>query len=127
LYITLPFFSVALVCQVVTCAFYTSRFEMSIIVGMPIFFTVCTLSNIPFVFGRSLNFILHCYVYSTIYILYCTLKISLIFGAGFSSTRNMESVSLVLYCLIFQIFVTMCPSFSVSVLNSSGLMEIAYF
>jgi hypothetical protein len=27
-------------------------FEMAIIFGVPISFTVCTLSNIPFVFGR---------------------------------------------------------------------------
>jgi hypothetical protein len=45
------FFSVGLVCQVVTCAFYTSNFEMAVIFGVPIPLTVCTLSNIPFVFG----------------------------------------------------------------------------
>jgi hypothetical protein len=40
---------------------------------------------------------------------------SLLFGAGFSSTKTIERGSLVLYCLIFQIFVTLCHSFSVSV------------
>jgi hypothetical protein len=34
---------------------------------------------------------------------------------------------LVLYCIIFQIFVTVCPSFSVSVLISSVLMESFFF
>jgi hypothetical protein len=34
------------------------------------------------------------------------------FGAGFSPTKNMESGSLVPYCLIFHIFETVCPSFS---------------
>jgi Pyruvate/2-oxoacid:ferredoxin oxidoreductase delta subunit len=37
--------------------------------------------------------------------------------------KNVERVSLVLYCLMFQIFVTVCPSFSISSLISSGLME----
>jgi hypothetical protein len=50
--ITRSFFLVALVCQVVTCAFDTSRFETAIIFGVPIYLTVCTLSHIPFVFGR---------------------------------------------------------------------------
>jgi hypothetical protein len=61
------------------------------------------------------NFILHCYMYST-------LNISLLFEAGFSSTKNMESGSSVLYCLMFQIFVTECPNVSISTLYS-GLME----
>jgi hypothetical protein len=50
--ITRSFYSVALVCQMVTCTFQASRFEMAIIFGVPISLTVCTLSNIPFVFGR---------------------------------------------------------------------------
>jgi hypothetical protein len=49
--ITRSFFSVALICQVATCAFDASRFEMAIILGVPISLTVCTLSNISFVFG----------------------------------------------------------------------------
>jgi hypothetical protein len=43
---------VALICRVVTLAFHASRVEMAIIFGVCIFLTVCTLSNIPFVFGR---------------------------------------------------------------------------
>jgi ABC-type amino acid transport system permease subunit len=48
--ITKSFFYLALVCHVVTCAFYVSRFEMAIIFRVPISLTVCTLSNIPVVF-----------------------------------------------------------------------------
>jgi hypothetical protein len=33
-------------------AFHASRSEMAIIFGVPILFTVCTLNNISFVFGR---------------------------------------------------------------------------
>jgi hypothetical protein len=47
------FLSVALVCQMVTCAFDASRFEMAIIFGVPISLAVWLYSNIPFVFGRS--------------------------------------------------------------------------
>jgi hypothetical protein len=59
------------------------------------------------------NLILHCCI-----LVYSTLNMSLLFRAGFSSTKNMEIGSLVLYCLIFQIFVTVWPSFSISVLIS---------
>jgi hypothetical protein len=50
--ITRSFFSVALVRHVVTRTFDASRFERVIIFGVPISLTVCTLRNIPFVFGR---------------------------------------------------------------------------
>jgi hypothetical protein len=49
--ITRYFVSVALVCQVVICAFDTPRFEMAVIFGVSISFTVCTLNSNPFVFG----------------------------------------------------------------------------
>jgi hypothetical protein len=49
---TKSFSSVVLVCQVVNCAFVAFRIEMVIIFGVPISLTVCTLNNIPFVFGR---------------------------------------------------------------------------
>jgi hypothetical protein len=49
--ITRSFFSVALVCQVVTCAFHTPRFEIAIVVSAPLSLTVCALDNISFVFG----------------------------------------------------------------------------
>jgi hypothetical protein len=52
---------------------------------------------------------------------------SLLFGAGFSSTKNIESGSLVLYCLIFQIFVAESPSFSIPVLIFQGWWSSAYF
>jgi hypothetical protein len=53
----------------------------------------------------------------------CALKISFLFGAGFNSTKNVERRSLVLYCLMLQVFVTVYPSFSISDLISAGLME----
>jgi hypothetical protein len=63
------------------------------------------IEQYPFCVLGGSNFILHCCMYST-------LNISLLFGAGFSYTKkNMEYVSLGLYCLMFQIFVTVCPSF----------------
>jgi hypothetical protein len=37
--------------HVVSCAFDASRFEMVIIFGVPISLTVCTMRNIPLVFG----------------------------------------------------------------------------
>jgi hypothetical protein len=49
------------------------------------------------------NLILRCCKYNLIY--------ALIVWAGFGSIKNMESGSLVLYCLIFHIFETVCPSF----------------
>jgi hypothetical protein len=36
----------------VTCVFDACQFEMAIFFGVPISLTVCTLNNIPFVFGR---------------------------------------------------------------------------
>jgi hypothetical protein len=47
------FFSVALVCQVVTWAFGGSQFEVGIIFGVPISLTVCTMSNVPGVYHHS--------------------------------------------------------------------------
>jgi hypothetical protein len=111
--VTRSYFSVALVCQVVTCTFDASRFEMAIIFGVPIL-TVCTLSNIHFVFGWFE------FYFALLYI--SALNVSLLFWADFSY-KNMKSGSLVLYSLIVQIFVTMCPSFSISVLISSWLMQ----
>jgi hypothetical protein len=70
------FFSLALACQVVSCAFDSFRFEMAVIIYVPIYLTICTLSNIPFVFGGS-NFILHCSI--------CPIfNMPLLFGAGFT-------------------------------------------
>jgi hypothetical protein len=90
--ITRSFFMVALVCQVVTCAFDTFHFEGEIIFVVPISLTLCTLGILCF--GSS-NFILHCCLYST-------LNVSLLFRVGFSSTNYTEKGSIVLYCLIFQ-------------------------
>jgi hypothetical protein len=94
---------------------HSSLFEMAIIFGVLISLTVCTLSNIPFVFRRFE------YYFALLYIFY--IEYILVFGAGFSSIKNIESGSLVLYCLMFQIFVFVCPSFSISVFISSGLIE----
>jgi hypothetical protein len=45
----------------------------------------------------------------------------LVIKAGFNSTKNIGSESLVLCCFMFQIFVNLCSSFLV--LMSSGLMD----
>jgi hypothetical protein len=108
--ITRSFFSVALVCQVVTGAFDTFQFEMTIF-GVPISLTVCTLSNIPFVFGRFE------FYFALLYIFY--IKYIFVIRGRFQFYKD----SLVLYCLLFQMFVTVFPSFLISVLISSGLME----
>jgi hypothetical protein len=67
--ITRSFFSVALVCQVVTCAFHTSRFEMAIIFGVPISLTVCTFGNMHFVFGRFEFYFALLYIFNIEYVL----------------------------------------------------------
>jgi hypothetical protein len=72
--------SVALIYQMVTGTFDTPRIEMAVIFCMPISLAVCTLCNTPFMFGRY-EFILKCCMYST-------LKLSLLFGAGFNSTKK---------------------------------------
>jgi hypothetical protein len=82
--ITRSLFSVALVCQVVTCAFNASWFEIAIIAGMPIFLTVRTSSNIPFVFGRFE------FYFALVYIFYME---CLLFVEGFSSTKTMRAVA----------------------------------
>jgi hypothetical protein len=76
------FFPVALVCQVVTCAFDTSQSEVAIISGVPISLIVCTLNNIPFAFGRFK------FYFALLY--QSTLNMSLLHGAGFSSAKNIE-------------------------------------
>jgi hypothetical protein len=43
---------VTMVCQMVTCAFDASQFEVTIISGVSISLAICTLSNIPFVVGQ---------------------------------------------------------------------------
>jgi hypothetical protein len=79
------FFSVALVCHAVTCAFDASRFEMAIIFGVPISLTVCAYGNIPFLFGR---FELHFALLYTFYIEYV-----LAIWGRFQFYKNMESDS----------------------------------
>jgi hypothetical protein len=48
---------------------------------------------------------------------------SLLFGAGLSSTETIESGRLVLYCLIFQIFVTVYPGTLISAFIYLRLMQ----
>jgi hypothetical protein len=50
--ITRSFYSVALIFQEVTCAFDAHGLEVAIIFVMSLTLIVCTLSSIPFVFGR---------------------------------------------------------------------------
>jgi hypothetical protein len=40
-----------LVYLMVTCALDASQFEVAVVFGVPISFAICTLSNIPIVFG----------------------------------------------------------------------------
>jgi hypothetical protein len=62
--ISISFFLVALVCQVVTCAFDACQFDVAIIFGVSIPLRVCTLSNIPSVFGQlKFYFALLCIFY----------------------------------------------------------------
>jgi hypothetical protein len=105
--ITRSFFSVALVYQVVTCASDAPRFEMAINLGVIISLMVCI--EISLLCWGDSNFILHCCICHS--------------GQLSVLQKNMESGSLVLYRLIFQTFVTKCPSSSISVLISSGLIE----
>jgi hypothetical protein len=102
-------FFMVLVCQVVTCALHAPRFEMVIIFYVPISLTVCTLSNISFVFRLfEFNFAL-LYIFYNEYVL--------VIRSRFQFYKNYGR--LVLYCLIFDIFVTVFPSFSISVLITS--------
>jgi hypothetical protein len=61
--ITRSFFLLALVCEV------ASRFAKAIIFGVPISLTVCTFSNMPFVFGRFEFYFELLYIFYTEYVL----------------------------------------------------------
>jgi hypothetical protein len=103
------------------CALDASWFEVAINFGVPISSIVCTLINIPFVFGRFE------FYFALLYIFYIEYALVIWDRFQFYKKKNMESGSLVLYCVIFQMFVTMCPSFSISVLISSRLMDLFIF
>jgi hypothetical protein len=113
--ITRSFFMMALIRQMVTCSFHASRFKMAIIFGVPISLTVYTVCNISGVFGRF-------EFYFTLLQKFCIEDIFVIRGR-LKVYKNMESGCLVLCCLMFHIFVTVCPRFAISVLISSGSME----
>jgi hypothetical protein len=53
----------------VTCAFHTSRFEMAMIFGVPTSSTVCTMSNISFVFGQFKFYFALLYIFYFEYVL----------------------------------------------------------
>jgi hypothetical protein len=91
--ITRSFLSVALISQVVTGTFDTSQFEMALIFAC-LYHRQFAHRVISLLSLGSLNFILHCCMYSM-------LKMFLLFGAGFSLTKNMGRGNLVLYCLMF--------------------------
>jgi hypothetical protein len=76
-HITRSFFSVALVCQVITCTFDASRFEMAILLVVLWHWAISLLC-----LGGS-NFILQCRIYST-------LNMPLLFGA--SLTLSFDTV-----------------------------------
>jgi hypothetical protein len=63
------FFSVEFVCQVVTCAFDTSQFEVAMLFGVPTSLIVCTLGNIPFEFGWLEFYFAALYIFSIEYVL----------------------------------------------------------
>jgi hypothetical protein len=69
-------------------------------------------NNIPFVFGQFEFYFALLYIFHVEYIF-------IIWGW---SAKNIEKGSLVLYCLIFQMFVYGCPNFLISILILSGLM-----
>jgi hypothetical protein len=83
----------------VTCAFDVSGFEVTVVFGVPISLEICTLSNVPFEFGQF-----------EFYLYYSRLV------SGLQRT-------LVLYCLILKMFVTVCPDVLISVVVSSEFME----
>jgi hypothetical protein len=82
----------------VTCVFDASQFKVTIVFGVPISLEICTLSNIPFVFGQFGFYFALLYIFYVEYIF--------VIRGWFQSTKNSERGSLVLYCLIFQTFVT---------------------
>jgi hypothetical protein len=87
----------------------TSQFKVAVISCVPLFWYLWTLGNIPFMFYFTLLYVLYVeYLYVV---------------RGGSLTKNMKRGSLFLYCLMFQMFVTVCPSFSISDLISAGLMK----
>jgi hypothetical protein len=80
--ITRSFLLVAFICQVVSDAFDTSRFETAAIFCVPHLWQFVHWAISPLCFGGS-NFILHCCIYSTF-------KISLVFGTVLILIKNME-------------------------------------
>jgi uncharacterized membrane protein YhhN len=98
---------------VVTCAFDASQFKVAVVFGVPVSLAVCTLGTMFLVSGRFKFYFVSLYTFDIENICYL----------GQVAVKNMESGSLFLYCLMFQIFVTECPNFSISTLMSSGLME----
>jgi hypothetical protein len=88
--ITRALFSVALICQVVTCTFGLSRFKMAIIFSVPISLTVCTWSNIPFVFGRFEFYFALLYIFYIEYVLVDRLCGLVVRVPGYRSDREVR-------------------------------------
>ena len=75
-----------------------------------------TLYDIFLIYSRRLNlydFVLYCFM----------LYISFLFSAGFKSTKNKFSGSLVVLCCAFIVFRTLCPSSDSSCFVSSVSVE----
>jgi hypothetical protein len=61
----------------VTCAFDASWCEVTIVLGVPMSLAICTLSNIPFVFGRFEFYLALLYIFYVeyIYIIWCWVQV----------------------------------------------------
>jgi hypothetical protein len=88
---------------------------MAIVFCMPMSLTICAVGNLPFVPGWfKFNFTL---------VKVFDIEDRLIDECRFEIDKKIESGSFVRYCVIFQTFATLCPSFSISALMWSGIME----
>jgi hypothetical protein len=97
---------------VVTGTFDASLFEMPIIFGVSVALAVGTLDYFPFVFRRfEFDFAL-LQMFNEKYV-------PVIWGR-FEFHKNMHKGSLVQFCVIFQMLVTWCPRFSISVFILAG-------
>jgi hypothetical protein len=109
------FRSVTALCGVITFAFDASWFQMAVVLSVFVSLAVCALVYISFVHGRfKFDFAL-LEVFDNEYIL--------VVRGRFQLHKNMERGSLVRFCLIFHMLVTVCPRVPISVLISAGLME----
>jgi hypothetical protein len=106
------FFSLAMLCQMVTCAFHASRFEMAIIFSVPISLTVI-LSNIPFVF-RLFEF-----YFALLYVFYIEYSLVIRSRHQFYKKHGKWSLSSVLFNIP-----DICLNFSFDFFRVDGVVHI---